>query len=127
MGARRTRRNSHLSSHSKSGTGPQRESSSSGVSHTSASRRPLSRGRALAVVGLLALVAVVGMRDVRRPGPDPIDECTEYLSLVETCMGKATATRLSASFAKPPRDEAKRAAMGGECTKSRDRLKKACR
>lgn len=109
MGARRTRRNRHLSSPSKSGN------------------RSRLRGRALAVVGLLALLAVVGMRDVRRPGPDPIDECSEYLSLVETCMGKATATRLSASFAKPPRDEAKRAAIGSECTKSRDRLQKACR
>ena len=93
----------------------------------SAFGRRLRSGRYAGIaVAVLAVATVFGLRD-RKNGPDPIGACAEYIDLVDTCMGKDAANRLSRAYSKPPAADDARKTMARECSASHERLRRACR
>jgi hypothetical protein len=77
----------------------------------------------LTVVILAALIAC----DSGRNGVEPIAECTAYAASAELCFGGRVATRLRASFAKPPADEASRSALRTQCAEGNATIRRSCR
>lgn len=91
--------------------------------------RPLARrrlDRRLLGLGLVVLVALCAC-DVRRSDTEPIAECMDYATQAKACLGDRLATRLRATFAKPPSDPASRTAARDQCIESATRLRRTCR
>lgn len=86
-------------------------------------RRLDRRVLGLAVVALAAVCAC----DIRRSDNEPIVECMNYATQAQACLGERLATRLRATFAKPPSDPAARAAAREQCVANATRLRRACR
>ena len=89
-----------------------------------------SSGRFVSVWSLgraaLLFVAVCAC-DVGRGGPEPIPECVTYTASAEQCLGARVASKLRASFAKPPADEAGRSAQRTQCVEQHNTLRRSCR
>jgi len=78
----------------------------------------------LAVVTLAALCAC----DVRRSSDiEPIVECMHYAEKAQACLGDRLATRLRATFAKPPEAVEARSALRAQCLASEAQLRRTCR
>ena len=84
-----------------------------------------ARARNLGCAGVI--LAALCACDVGRSGPEPIAECATYAASAELCFGARVATRLRASFAKPPADEAARAALRASCVEQNTTLRRSCR
>ena len=79
-------------------------------------------------VGYAALVlTALCACDVGRSGPEPIPECTRYAAHAEAGLGTRVATKLRASFEKPPADEAGREALRAQCEDQVAQLRRSCR
>lgn len=94
------------------------------VAASRTARRRLDRRLlGLAVVTLAALCAC----DVRRSETEPIAECIHYAERAQACLGDRLATRLRATFAKPPEAAEARAALREQCLASETQLRRTCR
>lgn len=82
-----------------------------------------ARGAGYVVIMLAALCAC----DVRRNGAEPIAECTTYAASAELCFGPRVSKQLRATFAKPPADEAGRAALRTQCIERNAVIRRSCR
>ncbi len=91
-------------------------------------RRVQRRGadRRLIFPGIVLFVALCAC-DVRRGGPEPIAECLEYASKADVCLGERLASRLRASYSKPPEAREARDEMRAQCIAKTAHLRRLCR
>jgi hypothetical protein len=95
---------------------------------TRAKRGRVPRSARMRRIGYAGIIlAALCACDVGRSGPEPIAECATYAASAELCLGARISKRLRASFAKPPADEAGRAALRTQCVERNAMLRQSCR